>query len=475
MNTRITGTIGIAAVLLLFGSCKNNKETGESYLTITPTETLPMEASEGTGTLTIETNLPTWDFAIEEGKAWCTAAKGANNTLTVKADYNRSETERSAVITVTGTPNGREPITRTVTVVQAATVNQGAVLLERTPYYEKYPDELISKATGDKTTVTSSVIPLYFYGWGINNDHRFTLDFPAAGGPTYRRAILSYRMGGMNAGPHEYDYTTMLFVKDKRNGEWFELVRAITPYGGSFDAGWEKYFYFDVTDYLPMLTGTTEFRIYFDGDWGGPSSTGRRHTATLTFDLYEGEPERNPVWAAKVYDSHVNDNTGYRRWGYGFSGDDDIENDAHMGLRNFTVPEGVKTIEMKVTITGYGHDQGRFPDRTGYQVRNAAEFDSNTYTVTVNGKKAAYPGTIFVKCGKNYAQAGTCYYDRANFCPGNPAITHYWQLLEVPQEGGGGMAPNLDLERFISSFSGPKANDGVASYFVEVDLFGFDR
>ncbi|WP_298063136.1 BACON domain-containing carbohydrate-binding protein [uncultured Rikenella sp.] len=473
MKARRLCGAALAAVALFFGSCKDKSGPQEPYLTTDPAEVLPLEAGAANGTVTVSTNQPVWNFAVEEGKAWCTASR-SGNTLTVQADFNRAEAERTAVITLTaGTQDQNDRVTRTVTVRQAGTVNRAAQLLDRAAYYEKYPTDLTAGTAG-KITVASSAIPLYFYGWGSDKDYTFSLDFPAAGTKSFRRAILSYRMGGMNGGPNDWDYTTQIFVRDKTTGGWYELTRAITPYGGSFGATWEKTFYMDVTEYLPMLAGTTEFRIYFDGDWGGPASTGKRHTVTLTFDLYEGEPERNTVWTAKVYDSHENDNTGYRRWGYGFSGENDIEGQKRLGERTFTVPAGVKNIEMKVTFTGYGHDQGRFPDRTGYATRNCAEFDRNTYTVTLNGTSAAYPGIIFVECGGNYSQAGTYNLDRANFCPGNPAIVHYWRLIDVPQDGGQ-MTLNLDLERFISEFSGPKANDGVASYFIEADLFGFDK
>lgn len=470
----LCGAAIAAAVSLTLIGCKDKSGPGEPYLTTDPAEVLPLEAGSASGTVTISTNQTVWDFTVEEGKAWCTASK-SGNTLSVQADYNHADAERTAVITLTaGTQERNDRVTHTVTVRQAGTVNRAAALMDRAAYYEKYPTDLVSKAAGAKTTVQSGAIPLFFYGWGSGNDYKFNLDFPAAGTKTFRRAILSYRMGGMNGGPNDWDYTTQIFVKDKTSGDWYELTRAITPYGGSFGATWEKTFYMDVTDYLPMLAGATEFRIYFDGDWGGPESTQKRHTVTLTFDLYEGEPERNTVWTAKVYDSHENDNTGYRRWGYGFSGENDIEGQDRLGERSFTIPANVKNIEMKVTFTGYGHDKGHFPERSGYATRNCAEFDENTYTVTVNGQSAAYPGTIFVECGNNYSQAGTYNLDRANFCPGNPAIVHYWRILDVPKDGGQ-MTLNIDLERFISQFSGPKADDGVASYFVEVDLFGFDK
>ncbi len=473
MKAKLLCGTALWAALTLVG-CKDKTAPEEPYLTTDPAETMTFDAESANGTLTVSTNQPVWEFAVEDGKAWCTASKGQGSTLTVKTDYNRSDAERTAVITLTaGTSEQKDKATRTVTVRQAGTVNRAARLLDRNAYYEKYPTDLTAGTSG-KVTVQSPAIPLYHYGWGAENDYKFSLDFPDAGSKTFRRAILSYRMGGMNGGPNEWDYTTMIFVRDKTTGEWYELTRAITPYGGSFGASWEKYFYMDVTEYLPMLSGATEFRIYFDGDWGGPASTARRHTVTLAFDLYEGEPERNTVWTAKVYDSHENDNTGYRRWGYGFSGENDIEGAARLGERTFTIPADVKSVEMKVTFTGYGPDQATFPDRTGYKTNNCAEFDENTYKVRVNGTEAAYPGIIFVECGGNYSQAGTYYYDRANFCPGNPAIVHYWRILDVP-EGGGNLTLDLDLKRFVSQFNGPKDDSGVASYFVEVDLFGFDR
>ena len=91
--------------------------------------------------------------------------------------------------------------------------------------------------------------------------------------------------------------------------------------------------------------------------------------------------------------------------------------------------------------------------------------------VKVNGEAAAYPGPIYITCANNYAQAGTCYYDRANWCPGNPALIQWWRILDVPQ-GGGEITLDLDLERFISASSAPNA-EGTAQYIVEVDLIGY--
>lgn len=335
--------------------------------------------------------------------------------------------------------------------------------ISRTAWYDTYPPDI----SGAKTSVSSEAVKLEFYGWGEDKDHTFTLDFPADH-RKYKRAIITYRMGAWNQGPSSYDNTTMVFVKNKADGQWYEITRAFTPFGNSFGASWERFYYFDVTDFLPMLEGTTEFRVYY----GGFDATATRaHTATLTFDLYEGTPERNTVWTAKVYDTSRDGNSGYRAWSYGCEGYD-IEAPERLGQREFTIPAAVKTLELRVAVSGHGHDLGDFPDRAGYQKNNAAEFVSNTYAVKVNGQEAQDKGKIWTLCGKNYAQAGTCYYDRANWCPGNPLMTQYWRI-KVP-DGGGKITLDLDLERFVSQKNDIKA-EGVAQYIIEADLFGFDR
>lgn len=452
----------LGAALTLIG-CKSNT-VEQPYLATDPPETVSFDAEKGTNTITITTNQSVWSFTLEEGQTWCSASRGQDNTLIVTTDYNYGETERSTTITLTaGSQENKELISQTLTVRQEGTVNKAARLLDRTAYFEKYPEDVSGSPA---YTVSTEAIKLNFFGWGESTDKQFTLNFPTST-TEYNRAILKYRMGAWNQGCSSYDNTTMIFIKNKTDGQWYELTRAMTPFGNSFGSNWERYYYFDVTDYLPMLEGTTEFRVYY----GGFDATDTRaHTVTLTFDLYTGEQARTPVYYAKVYDSSRDGNSGYRGFSYGVEGHD-IEAPERMGEKTFQIPADVDELEMKVTITGHGHDQGRFPDRTNYVTKNAAEFDENTYTVKVNGQSAAYPGPIYITCADNYDQAGTCYYDRANWCPGNPALVQWWRILDVPQ-GGGTMTLDLDLERFISVNTAVNA-EGVAQYIVEVDLIGY--
>lgn len=340
-----------------------------------------------------------------------------------------------------------------------ATASTPLTQLSKPAWYDAYP----SGITGNKTSVATEAIKLEFFGWSESTDKRFTVNFPE-NSSKFNRAILKYRMGAWNQGPSSYDNVTMIAVK--YNNEWHEITRAFTPYGNSFDSSWERYYYFDVTEYLPMLQGATEFKVYYGGF---DATSTRAHTVTLTFDLYEGTATRTPVYFAKVYDSSKDGNSGYRAFAYGIAGLD-IEAPERVGLRTFSIPEGVDVLEMRVAISGHGHDLGDFPDRPNYVKNNAAEFVRNTFKMKVDGVANPTDGVIWITCGNNYPQAGTCYYDRANWCPGNPLLTQYWAINDP--HAGKTLTLDFDFERFISTKTAPNA-EGAAQYIMQVDLVGY--
>ena len=335
--------------------------------------------------------------------------------------------------------------------------------LEREPFYYENPE-----CRTPAYSVASEAHRLSFFGWGESTDYTFTMELPSNVSKV-DRVLLEYRMGAWNKGPGEWDNTTMLFVEDKTSGERYEIARAITPYGGGFGKYWNKSFWLDVTEYLPMLSGSTTFHLYYGG-WD--ANDNRAHTATATLHYYEGTPKRNVVFTHELYDSSKNGNSGYRGWAYGVAGHD-IEDVSRLGERIVEIPENVKTLEMHVAITGHGHDQGTFVERTNYQTLNAAEFDDNYYEVVVNGVPAAKKGHIFYSNANTYKQAGTYYYDRANWGPGLPIYVHYWKVKR-PENGFGTLSLDLNLEEFVSEMTAPNA-EGVAQYIVQVNLFGFDK
>ena len=321
---------------------------------------------------------------------------------------------------------------------------------------------------GDFSTQTEA-FKLYFFGTKIDEDFKFSIKFPSDHGK-YRKAWLTYTMCSWNEGPSAWDMTTIVSIKNKADGKWYEFARAFTPYGGAFDSDWSKTYYMDITEFLPMMEDETDFRIYYCG-WD--TTDKRAHALKLGFDFYEGTPEKNVIFNAKVYDSSEGSIPEYRRcWPYGCEGYS-IEGELRLGPRTIDIPAGVRSALVRVDITGHGMDPGVFPNRKGYQTRNAAEFDYNYYTVFFNGEPLQKKGYIFEANGNNYPQAGNYMYDRAGWGPGKPANVQYWEIKDIPAEGAT-VTLNFDLEEFNSAINNPN-HDSVAYYIIETDIFGFDK
>lgn len=327
--------------------------------------------------------------------------------------------------------------------------------IERKPFYTRNP-----QSSAPSHIVEGSKIRLAHTGWGENYGS-FTLNFPEG---ESKRIILEYIMGSEGKRPADYDNTTIFFVKDKSSNEWHEIARAFTPFGGMFDSSWEKRFYIDVTEYQTLLQGDTEFRYYYGG-WDATEEMA--HAVTLNFIHYKGSPERELIAIKNIYDSATTDNCGNRAWVYGIEGYD-IEAEERLGLRRVTIPNGTKEIELRLSITGHGHDKGTFIE-SGTIAENAAEFDENFYTIIIDGNKQSNKGHIFYSNKDNYAQMGTYSYDRANWAPGNPANIHYW-MVERASNSKREMTIDIDLPKFVSEFDSPQANDGVARYVIQADL-----
>lgn len=322
-------------------------------------------------------------------------------------------------------------------------------------------------------SISTDEVRLHFYGWELDEDSLISVTFPDNTNQ-YGRVWLTYRMCGWNKGPAEWDMTTMIKIYDRANDQWLEFVRAITPYGGSFGATWEKQFCIDVTEFLPLLKGKTDFRIFYCG-WDATDT--HAHAMQMTFSFFD---EKNRYGEAigrqKVYDSTLpNDgNNGYRAWAYGVKGWS-IEDESRLGNRTIDIPAGTKHVLLRVCITGHGQDAynggGTFPNRTPQKAKNCAEFDSNFYKIFINDEQQKEQGLIWeLNSGaNNYKQAGTYTYSRAGWGPGKPCNVQHWLIKGIPAEGEK-LTLNFDLDEYISPCTKP--NDAyVPCYYVMADAF----
>jgi hypothetical protein len=343
--------------------------------------------------------------------------------------------------------------------IQLQVVNTKVAQIKRAPWMWTNP-------LGDETPVltvgTSS--PLIFDSGtpaDENDDKTFSLTFPTTDTP-YGKVILQYTMGGAVDGPGKWDQSVQFFVKDKNTGEWYQILSAITPYGSKWNASWKKVFYLDVTEFMPLLTGETQFR-YFGG---GPTEENRYHTADLQFHFYTGIKERTTAYHAKVYDSGHNPSTwNSRSWRYGVA-TNDIEDASRLGPRTFTIPDDGKDLELRFSITGHGNDSGTYPNRPDYTCKGCAEFDENYYYFRLNGTLLTdvkgdiwYNNRIY-----NYEQGGLSRVPRSNWGPGLPVNIQYWAIKEIPANRV--VTLDIDLEPFVTEGS-------YSQYILAADLYGY--
>lgn len=356
---------------------------------------------------------------------------------------------------------------------------QPAQMLDSIGWYweRECPEDLTTAAT---IVQTDSAIRLSFFGWNEQEDYRFALPMPQG---TFRLVLLEYTMCGWNKGPAQWDMTTELFIQNPQDNQWYELQRAITPYGGNFPPSWNKKFYIDVTHWLPVLASGQQvaFKIYYGG-WDATETNA--HALQLKFYFFTGEnPMGTPLSIHKVYDSFASGNNGYRAWAYGVQ-KAPIEDDARLGLRTFQLPKGTQQALFRVCITGHGQERSTSVQETGHayqgyfvgratKASNPAEFDPNWYTLRYNGQTIPERGYIWeLNSGnRNYNQAGTYTYSRAGWGPGKPANVHYWLLTDIPADGK--ITLDLDLDDYISNCEEPNAAY-VANYYVMADLFTFE-
>jgi len=259
-------------------------------------------------------------------------------------------------------------------------------------------------------------------------------EFPDAS-TSYGRILLYFTLGCASSGCSDWDYTVLLSLVDTATSTEYELGRCITPYGGymrnglkGFNNNWTRTFVYDVTDFAGLLQDRQKLRIYYDG-W----SSG--FAGTMDFAFIEGTPPRPVLSVSSVYHSGASD------WNYSNSADFES---AYLPARTLAMPVGTSSARLRVTPSGHGFDNTDF----------CAEFCERDYSVRINGTERFRQSMWREDCGYNpvYPQAGTWLYDRANWCPGAEAWTHFHEY--TPESGAASVALDLDIDAY--SWSGPQ-------------------
>lgn len=322
-------------------------------------------------------------------------------------------------------------------------------------------------AEGDTTKVRfHNKKDLTWYG---NYDHKSA--FPAKG-KTWNRILLKYTMGCSSTGCSGWDYTTHVqYLKntgkldsniakiDTLSGDtsWnvyeikepFELGRVITPYGtymrdgtNGFNNNWQQVYWFDVTDFEPLLHDSATIRVFYSGWQNGFS-------ATIDFFFIEGTPARKVLQYQNLW-GNGGGSAGYP--------DSKTFESGFMSARKIYHVPNAPSARLTFTPTGHGFDNDKY----------AAEFYPELFALKINGDTI---GTDYIwndKCGENpiYPQGGTWVYNRANWCPGGAAGIFSWEIGNKLKADSNEL--DIDFEPFTWS------GNQTPSYTVSAMLFQYD-
>ncbi|MFO7723635.1 MAG: LamG-like jellyroll fold domain-containing protein [Bacteroidales bacterium] len=195
-----------------------------------------------------------------------------------------------------------------------------------------------------------------------------------------------------------------------RRFPWYnEIMSFVTPYGKGLDLGYYgKTWYFDVTDFTPLLKGNKRMMMT-GGVW--------QEELDIDFLFIVGTPARDVIGFNQLWQGSARD---------GQASIAAINNDSRFAPVNVTLDQGGDHFRLRATITGHGSD-GEF-HQNGGAVDHYFRVDS-----TMN----SFSWQITEECAFNpvFPQGGTWVYDRQGWCPGQVSLTKMLDLTPVLTPG----------------------------------------
>lgn len=188
----------------------------------------------------------------------------------------------------------------------------------------------------------------------------------------------------------------------KRYPAKFEIMSFVTPYGIYLDLGMDgKTWFFDVTDYAPILKGRKRLTLSRGGQ--------RQEDMDIKFAFIVGTPARdvidiNPIW---------------REGSFSYTA---IQSGRVLEDRDVKMDPNGDAFKVISVITGHGQ-QGEFTQRH--------------HTLNIDGGEIEYDWVVWTECSTIpiYPQGGTWIYDRAGWCPGDPSDIYEYDITEYVNPG----------------------------------------
>ncbi|MEI6185305.1 MAG: peptide-N-glycosidase F-related protein, partial [Bacteroidota bacterium] len=239
------------------------------------------------------------------------------------------------------------------------------------------------------STATDTTYQAFSSIWVNSNVPSFVVDgeLPSFLG-AYDTIIATLSITCPTGGCDPWDRISSVEAKS-HEGNWFEIIRYITPYG---IACTHKIV---LTDYESLLKGKVSFRVNL-------GTLGNGYLYTLKFDYKKGTPPHKYSQVTNIWENNYN-------FGY-------YPNLQPVSVFNYTFPSGVVSSKLKLISTGHGSGS----DNTN----NAAEFYEATHHIHINNVDS-FAQHNWVTCNPNpdncSPQNGTWQYSRAGWCPGSIA------------------------------------------------------
>ena len=175
----------------------------------------------------------------------------------------------------------------------------------------------------------------------------------------------------------------------------FEILSLVTPYGNGLSLGPEgKTFYFDVTDYAPILKGERFMSMELGGQF--------QEEMDIQFWFITGTPPRDVISIQNIWP--------FRRGWYA-----EILEDRYFEPRDVMLNPAADQYKIRSAVTGHGQN---------------GEFVSRNHYIDINGGEQEFVYQVWKECGDIpiYPQGGTWLFDRAGWCPGMPTDVHEFSL-----------------------------------------------
>jgi hypothetical protein len=189
-----------------------------------------------------------------------------------------------------------------------------------------------------------------------------------------------------------------------------EIMSFVTPYGIGLNLGAAgKTWYFDMTDFTPLLKGRKRMMMSLGGEY--------QEQMDIDFWFIVGTPPSNLLQFNQLWQGAAR---------AGDAGIGSVNNDTRFSALNVPVLNNGQYFKLRSTITGHG---------------SAGEFQQNggqiNHFFNLNGGPNEFTWQISKDCSFNpvYPQGGTWVYDRQGWCPGETSVVNEFNVTPFVTPG----------------------------------------